>query len=176
MKLNRTQFKKILKECITELIQEGAFDKVVSENLQTTPRVAANDLVSNAAFGGPYGNAPESTQEQNDQESAHPFENVGQLTPNRRLQEVARLTAARTSKGDPKAAQMLTAIFEDTAMTTLQRDIAHGAGGRGSNAMFVGEQDDPAVDAVDKAELDALSNGMGASHWAAIAFGKQKKR
>ena len=47
MKLNSAQFKKILKECIRELITEGAFDNVIKENVQVNapPRMAANDFV-----------------------------------------------------------------------------------------------------------------------------------
>jgi hypothetical protein len=157
MKLKKDQFKKILKECILELINEGAFDKVVSEGLQESKRYGRNDQ-----------NRP-AVQLQENYDSGHG--GFGQLSPNERLREMARTTAHLASGGNKKQADMLSKIFEDTAMTTLQAQLASGDKGNISPGMFIGEQADPQVEMFEQAQLDALSGGRGAKHWAALAFG-----
>lgn len=157
MKLKKDQFKKILKECILELIGEGAFDKIINESIQTSPKLANASTMNEQANG-----------------HSHPYENVGQMSPNQRLKEIARMTAMTAAGGDSKQAAMLNAIFEDTAMTTLQKQM--GAVNTGNGNLFIGEQVDPNVEAADRAELEALSGGHGANHWAALAFGGGKKK
>lgn len=162
MKLKKDQFKKILKECIMELVEEGAFDKVISESLQTAghARPAANDLVS-----GGGGN-----------DNPYQFDNsVGQMTPNQRLKEIARMTAAGVSGNDPQRANMMASILEDTVKTTWQQTMAAERGGPGVNQVFVGESVNPEQVKVEQAELEALSAGRGVKHWAALAFGKYNK-
>jgi len=147
MKLNKIQFKKILKECIRELIVEGAFNNVIKENVETeypNRRPAANDFVPN------------------------PRE-VGTQTPNDRLKEIAKIAAQDASKGDPKSAAMMASIFEDTARTTLQSQMgAEGKGGGGD--VYTGN---PEEEQKEMKTLDALSGGRGVSHWATVAFGKK---
>lgn len=163
MKLNRTQFKKILKECIRELITEGAFDNVIKENVQVPPaRMASNDLV------GGYSNQSTS------QPSSHPFAPVGQLSPAQRLRELAKLTAVHSAQGDSKQAAIMENIFADTAMTTLQQQLGTEMGGSGE--VYLGEQANPAIEQHDQMELNALSGGRPKNHWAALAFGKYEKK
>lgn len=158
MKLNRAQFKKILKECIRELITEGAFDNVIKENVQApTARLAPQDLVA------PGHAAPQ-----------QPFNSVGHMTPNQRLRELSRVAAAQAGKGDPKQAAMMESIFADTAMTTLQHQLGTEMGGGGG--VYLGEQASAETDKVDQAELNALSGGRPKNHWAALAFGKYEKK
>lgn len=164
MKLNRTQFKKILKECIRELIMEGAFDNVIKENVQVPPtRMASNDLVSNG-----YSN------QSNPQLTNHPFAPVGQLSPAQRLRELAKLTAVHSAQGDSKQAAIMENIFADTAMTTLQQQLGTEMGGSGE--VYLGEQENPAIEERDQMELNALSGGRPKNHWAALAFGKYEKK
>lgn len=158
MKLKKDQFKKILKECILELIGEGAFDKVISESLQTMPRGGSQAGMMNEKANG----------------FNQPYEHVGHMTPNQRLKEVARITAGAASGGNAKRAAMLSAIFEDTAMTTLQKQM--GALNTGDGGLFIGEQVDPSVEAADRAELEALGGAHGTNHWAALAFGNTGRK
>lgn len=157
MKLKKDQFKKILKECILELIGEGAFDKVINESLRTMPRTHQSSMMSEQING-----------------SNQPYEHVGHMTPNQRLKEVARLAAGAAAGNNPKQAAMLNAIFEDTAMTTLQKQM--GALNTGDGSLFIGEQVDPSVEAADRAELEALSGVHGTNHWAALAFGNAGRK
>lgn len=160
MKLNKIQFKKILKECIRELIVEGAFDNVVTENLAaqyTAPsprRHAADDFVSTVA-------TPSYQPE--------PIEGRGRA--NARLDELSRVAAEQCSHGDPQQAAMMESIFVDTAKTTLQKRLAFEGGG----GAYVGEPMSAQEEALEMAELDQLAGGQGAGHWAALAFGKYEK-
>jgi hypothetical protein len=170
MKLKKDQFKVILKECILELIDEGAFDKVLAESLHASPRVAANGLMTS------HPQVPQNPYQQNRQPQSRPdysYNHVGQGSPNQRLQEISKITAQMASGGDPRQASMLANIFEDTARTTLQEQLGQGGGG---GNMYVGEQSSPEQDAADRAQLEALSNGMGASRWAAVAFANLGKK
>lgn len=161
MKLKKDQFKKILKECIMELVEEGAFDKVISESLQTAghARPAANDLVSGGGDDNPY-----------------QFNNaVGQMSPGQRLKEIAKMAAVSISGNDSRRASMMTSILEDTAKTTWQQTMAAERGGPGVNQVFIGEGVNPEQVKVEQAELEALSAGRGVGHWATLAFSKYNK-
>jgi hypothetical protein len=50
MKLTKTELKSMIKECIRELVKEGAFNEVLTEEIsnavKSNPRVASNDMVS----------------------------------------------------------------------------------------------------------------------------------
>lgn len=159
MKLNRTQFKKILKECIRELITEGAFDSVIKENMSAPPaRVAARDLVGSSGVEAP----------------TLPYGSVGQLSPAQRLKDLAKVTAVHSAKGDTKQAAIMEQIFADTAMTTLQQQLGTEMGGSGD--VFVGHTSNPAVEQHDQMEIMALNGGQPVNHWAALAFGKYEKK
>ena len=165
MKLNKAQFKKILKECIRELIDDGAFNTVIKESvgpaaMRPNTRPAANDFAS--SYGG----------EEYAADAPAAFSAVGHMSPNARLQEISRLTAAQASGGDPQQAKMMESIFADTAQTTLQNMIGNEGGGHG---MYTGEPTDPQEEQQEMAVLDVLSGGKGAKHWAALAFGKYNK-
>lgn len=167
MKLNKAQFKKILKECIRELITEGAFDTVIKENVAPTVvssgrRPTANDFASSFGGGAPV-----------DPEHQPAFNSVGHMTPNARLQELSRVAAHGASGGDPAQAKMMEAIFADTASTTLQSQLGYES--HGSAGIYTGEDADPEQERQEMAALDVLSGGRGAGHWAALAFGKYNK-
>lgn len=161
MKLNRNQFKKILKECIQELITEGAFS-TIKENLQENPtRSAANDFVGHI-------------NHQDDNVLDTSFSSVGQMNPSQRLKELAKLTAVHTAKGDSKQATMMENIFMDTAMTTLQQQL--GTESSGGGGVYLGEQANSAVEQHDKMELELLNGGRPNNYWAALAFGRHEKK
>lgn len=174
MKLNRMQFKKILKECIKELIDEGAFNKVVKENFQpgsfesysNPSRPVANDLVGNQIAPAPDEPSP-----------VQHFSSMGQGSPNDRLREVARMTALYSTNGDQKQAKVMESIFADTAMTTLQNQMgSEMSAGGGANGMYVGEANSKENEQIDQAQIQALNGGRPMNHWAALAFGKYDKK
>jgi hypothetical protein len=180
MKINRAQLKSILKECVKELITEGAFNNVIKENMGSTsnaPRNDNNDTSNIWSANGVRRPAPNDLQ-QNHQETHYPKnnnnnqyeQNVGQMGPNQRLQELARTTAQNASGGNPKHAKMMESIFADTAMTTLQKQLANGDGG--GNGVYVGEEYTQETQQADLADLQALGGGAPQGHWAALAFGK----
>ena len=166
MKLNKVQFKTILKECIRELIVEGAFDTVVTENLAdhgTTGqarRRAVPDFVSSFGGRGQTG-TPSSADEVGEQRGM----------PNERLQALSRMAAAQCASGNPQQAAMMESIFSDTAKTTLQERLAAEGGG----GAYIGAERSPQEEAQEMAQLEQLTGGHGAGHWAALAFGKYSK-
>ena len=172
MKLSKLQFKKILKECIRELIGEGAFDNVVTENLSNhvpaqQPRRAANDFVS--SFGGSLADQAASYQTAPYQAAPYQEEAHTDVRPNSRLDELTKMTAAQCAHGDPSQAAMMESIFADTARTTLQERLAAEGGGGYARPV------DPQQDAREMAQLEQLTGGHGTGHWAALAFGKYSK-
>lgn len=178
MKINRAQLKSILKECVKELITEGAFNNVIKENMSSSPSAPRhnNDESPNIwNANGVRRPAPNDLQ-QNNYESHSPKNNsqydhnVGQMGPNQRLQELAKTVAQNASGGNPKHARMMESIFADTAMTTLQKQLANGDGG--GNGVYVGEEYTQETQQADLAELQALGGGAPQGHWAALAFGK----
>lgn len=167
MKLNRAQFKKIIKECIKELITEGAFDNVIKENVQpAVPRVAANDFV---------GQVTQPSAQATQGAPATSFSQVGHMTPNQRLRELSRMAAMHSSKGDQQQAAVMESIFADTAMTTLQKQMGMEMTGGSGGGLYTGEQGGHEADQIDQAEISALSGDRPPNHWAALAFGKYEK-
>jgi len=188
MKLNRLQLKSILKECVKELINEGAFNAVIKESFKGPVGNQQNNSVTNEGIWNSNGvrrpaandlqsfnnNAPSQyPQQQQQQQSQTPQydHNVGQMHPNARLQELARTVAQNSSGGNPKHAKMMESIFADTAMTTLQKQL--GAGDGGGQGVYVGEEYTPEAEHADVMELQAL--GAASGHWANLAFGKYNK-
>jgi hypothetical protein len=131
-------------------LNEGAFDKVIGESLRNSS--AAPGIVNES--------------------NGHMNAGMGQMTPNQRLKQMAAITAQAASGGNNKQAEILSKIFEDTAMTTLQQQLTDN--GSGNAGMYVGEQSNPITEQRDKEQLEMLSNvggGHGVKHWAALAFG-----
>lgn len=167
MKLNKAQLKKILKEVVRELVSEGAFDKTIQECVGprangSRRRPAANDFA--ASFGG---GAPVQ------QGAAPAFNSSEHMSPNAKLQTLSRIAAAEAAGGDKEQAKIMEAIFADTASTTLQKQISYES--HGGSSLYANEQISPEEERQEMAELDALSGGKGAEHWAALAFGKYNK-
>lgn len=164
MKLNKIQFKKILKQCIRELITEGAFNNVIKENVGSAnlvstvkKRPTANDFVSSNKL----------------EEAAGPDTSVGNFSPNERLKSLTHTAAALTSKHNPEMSSIMENIFADTAQTTLQKQLgAEGPRGAGE-AFLVDEKFTKEEIKQDMEVLDGLTGGRGVGHWASVAFGKK---
>ncbi|MFA6050795.1 MAG: hypothetical protein WC761_06425 [Candidatus Paceibacterota bacterium] len=183
MKINRAQLKSILKECVKELITEGAFNNVIKESVNAAPKSDNGNNDSANIWNGNGVRRPAANdlqQQQNYQESTPTPKNnqydynVGQMNPNQRLHDLARTVAQNASGGNPKHAKMMESIFADTAMTTLQKQLANGEGG--GHGVYVGEEYTQEIQQADMAELNALGGGAPQGHWAALAFGKLGNR
>lgn len=166
MKLSKIQLKKILKEVVRELVDEGAFDRTIQEcvgpRTNGRRRPAANDFASSFGGGVPAVEGEEPA-----------FNSRAQMSQNTRLQTLSRVAAAEAAGGDAEQAKMMEAIFADTAQTTLQSQLGYES--HGGAGIYTGEQANPEQEAKEMAALDALSGGKGAQHWAALAFGKYSK-
>lgn len=162
MKLNKSQFKKILKECIKELIVEGAFNSVITENLDMSQEGPVLDIGfddKKVDFKKPAAPTKVISERYNAEDN--------------RIQEMAKHVASSCAGGDAGTATMMEQILADTARTTLiaQREVS--AGGKGG--MDLGGVATPETDAADEAQLDMLSGGLGSKRWAAVAFANNNK-
>ena len=164
MKVTKGQFKKMLKECIKELLDEGAFNSALKEVLTEASNQGQPLTAHEVMNGGPQHAAP-----QQQDMSVGSFSN-----PNERLRALTQQTAALSSGGDPKQRAMLEAIFQDTAQSEsgqmIMRESSQGISGIHTE-MPVSEQQVSA----DLNQLKALSGGQGIGRWAAAAFNRQKK-
>lgn len=157
MKMTKSEFKLLMKECLTELINEGAFDKKIEQITEGKVSQAGKGML----FGNGHGSAPQSNQ------GVSP----GGLNP-KLLEAVRNVTSAQPSgrKG------LFEEIMMDTALNTLQKQIGAGDGafGGGGAGLYNDMPPDPVTQAQDQAELNALSGG-NTSRWAVAAFGGRKK-
>lgn len=164
-KMSKQQFKTLMKECLTELINEGAFDRKLSQ--------IAESKMSNVANGSPvfnksilYGNQNQPAPQPSPQ--VHP-------SINPKLLEAVRNVTSATPSGRKT---MFEEIMLDTAMTTLQNQIANGDAYGSAAGLYNDSPISQEVKAHDEAQLNALAGG-DASRWAAAAFGNKngnKKR
>lgn len=142
MKIGKEQLKSLLKECILELVQEGKLNSIAP--------------VSAKKSSSKLNEVAESVQQT-------------EVTPNTRLNEAVKLTTQLVSKGDSKKAALFEKIIQDTAQTTLQKQLASqmtGGGALMEGAVLPEER-----------ELDTAQLGMFAANkrWAQLAFGGKTK-
>ena len=91
----------------------------------------------------------------------------GTRTPNDRLNEAIKLTTQLVSKGDPKQAALYQRIIEDTAKTTLQKQLAGELTGGAMTDMPATSEEI----ALDKAQLNVFA---ASKRWAQVALSKTK--
>lgn len=145
MKLNRNDLKKILKECILELAQEG---KIFQANSQILSEVANREIKF--------------------QDVVAPQANPVTTIENNKLAEAVAITSRMISKSDPKSLSLYSNIIADTARTTLQKQLANETGGSPmANESYLSEED-KMVDA------ESINVFQAKDRWAAIAFAKKK--
>jgi hypothetical protein len=147
MKLKRDEFKAMLKECILELVQEGKIFQGTNLSAHRKP------VAEHAALDADIVES-------------------GTVTPNTRLNEAVKMTAAGMAKGDPKRASMFESIIADTARTTLQKQLSAEMTGGSGGLMGMGAPALPEERAFDQAQM-----GMFAAkdRWATLAFGGKPK-
>lgn len=146
MKMTKSQFKTLMKECLSELINEGAFDKKLEQIAESKMTPGG----STPRYSG-YGSINEETRQS------------GGINP-RILDAINEVT--RGKQGAQK--NMFRDIMMDTAMTSLQSQL-EGAAGLQENVPAT-----RAEIATQEAELSALAGG-NPSRWAMAAFGGKQK-
>jgi hypothetical protein len=160
MKLTKTEFKTLMKECLSELINEGAFDKklekIAESKIQVGVLAASNKKIMSEIKGGLAASSEESSQLQ-------------EINP-RLFDAVKAVNAFQPS--DRK--KLFEEIMLDTAMTTLQKQMANGDGFGNASGLYQNMPVAPETIANDAAQLEALSGG-NVSRWALAAFGGNKK-
>lgn len=157
MKMSKAQFKTLMKECLTELINEGAFDKKLEK--------IAEGKISSQGKGLLYGNQHRPLPHQ---QQASTEEQPG-INP-RLLEAVKNVTSAQPAGRK----SLFEEIMMDTAMTTLQKQIGAGDAFGAAGALYNDSPVPQEVQAHDEAQLQAMSNG-NPSRWAAAAFGNKKR-
>lgn len=162
MKVTKGQLKSLLKECIKELLDEGAFNNALEEVLtEASAQQTQQPMTGHQVM-----------REQSKDLSVGNFEN-----PNERLTALSKQMAAQVAgNSSPQQKAILENIFADTAATTLQEQPM-GSGGAGGNMRnLLGEpQVSEQQQQVDMNQLQALSMGGDISRWAQAAFANKKK-
>lgn len=153
MKMSKQQFKTLMKECLSELINEGAFDKKLEQISEAKKNTGA--LQQSTMPTGYY--QPSTSTVQN-------------ATVSPMIMEAVRnITSGGGSMTDPARKSMFESILIDTAMTTLQNQIANGDG-QGAGGLYNPIHVSKETVAQDDAQLAAMAGG-NPSRWAAAAFG-----
>ena len=184
MKMTKSDFKGLIKECIRELIKEGAFNEVatvMAENVRpdTSIRAAAKDLIQ------------QNQQKKNPVDVARArglaarmagYDDFIPETPdmpsvpmNENLKKLIETTSVQMGKGDSKAANAYAAILADTAMNTLPQQMAQDPSRNGGYGAMAAAGMQGAQEKVAPQELQAIAPSGDMSHWAKLAFGKYNK-
>ena len=154
MKLTKGEFRLMIKECIRELITEGAFNQILSESI--SGNVLPNSGIASGQPQQFLGNV-----------------NQQQSNVNPHLQNIIQNTAKMVTAARPQQAGLYAALLEDTAKTTLQKMLLNDSQMRTGGNMIV--EDNTPVSAHEVQDLQALSVGGDMKRWAAIAMGGQKR-
>lgn len=183
MKMTKNDFKGMIKECIRELIKEGAFNEVatvMAENVNPTSsvRTAARDMINQknpvdtararaavARMAG-YDEGGFGASEAADMPSA---------PMNQSMKKLVEATSSQMSKGDSKMANAYAAILADTAMHTLPQQMAQDPSRNGGYGAMAAAGMQGAQEKVAPQELQAIAPSGDVSHWAKLAFGKYNK-
>lgn len=158
MKMTKSQFKTLMKECLAELINEGMFDKHLTKIVEG--KQGGYKTNAGTGTGMLYGNGnPPSTS------------STGNSEINPRLLQAVSNVVSQTPSGRKS---MFEAIMMDTALNTLQNQIANGDGFGAAGTLSQETPMSPEVAAHDEAQLHAMSGG-NMSRWATAAFGSKKR-
>lgn len=143
--MKRSEFKKLLKECLLEILTE---EPMIKQSLQ---EVAFN-------------NAPRATNNVHARQLARQVTGADEFEQQNEVMLMEKISSMShgISGGDRKQAELMKSIFADTALNTLpqQHEFAPGMTANGMDA--------PGVDISD------LAQGGDMSHWANLAFSGKK--
>jgi len=158
-KITKLQFKTLLRECLSELIEEGSFDKKLKQIIES--RTPSSDGVTSSVL-----------KEQSAKSNGVSPENTPEGINPALLAAVNNVTSGMSSQNK----SMFKDLMLETAMTTLQKQIAGetnmptgGALGLLNNGPAT-----PETIVADKKQLAGLAGG-DISRWAKTAFGKIPK-
>lgn len=177
MKMNTRQFKALIKECMKELIEEGAFHKMLAESFG--PQVAPNQH--------PNFQPSQPTPYQAGFQAGYQPPNLQGFQPNNPIENAVNTLAWDMSKGDPAHANMMAHLLADTALNTMPqqdtRDPARMARAMAPMVSHMPQQPGPV------GQPQMLGERSGTNHpgnpqpgqppisrWAQIAFAKSPKR
>ena len=184
MKMTKSDFKGLIKECIRELIKEGAFNEVTSvmeEGVKpnTSIRAAAKDLVQQKKSPVDAARARSLAARMAGYDDFLPETNDNTGMPsapiNESLKKLIEATSSQMGKGDSKAANAYAAILADTAMNTLPQQMAQDPSRNGGYGALAAAGMQGAQEKVAPQELQAIAPSGDVSHWAKLAFGKYNK-
>ena len=181
MKMTKSDFKGLIKECLRELIQEGAFNEVatvMAENVKpnTSIRAAAKDLVQQKKSPVDVARARSlAARMAGYDDFASEMSDAPSGPINENLKKLIEATSSQMGKGDSKAANAYAAILADTAMNTLPQQMAQDTSRGGGYGALAAAGMQGAQEKVAPQELQAIAPQGDVSHWAKLAFGKYNK-
>jgi hypothetical protein len=184
MKMTKNDFKGLIKECIRELITEGAFNEVASvmaENVKpnSSIRTAARDMIENKNPVDVARARAAAARMAGYDEVGFGNENISEHVPsapmNQNMKKLVEATSAQMSKGDNKMANAYAAILADTAMHTLPQQMAQDPSRNGGYGAMAAAGMQGTQEKVAPQELQAIAPSGDVSHWAKLAFGKYSK-
>lgn len=187
MKMTKSDFKGLIKECIRELIKEGAFNEVavvMSENVNKTTniRAAASDLVQQKKNPVDAARARSLAARMAGYDDFVPggvdVSDVPTNTTmpmNENLKKLIETTSHHMGKGDSKAANAYAAILADTAINTLPQQMAQDPSRGGGYGALAAAGMQGIQEKIAPEELEAIAPAGDMSHWAKLAFGKINK-
>jgi len=192
MQVTKKQFKALLKECIMELIDEGAFKssfkEAITESVQTSSKNSLSGISTFDVMNSLKNNSSSNQTTDNEgipqylnevliptktiYEKSGLSQNVinqQQNQPNARLAALIQHTAAEQAGQNPSKAALMESIFADTAMTTLmnQRDDPES---RGISGLLPSETPITQQQASrERQALETLAPSGDISRWAKVA-------
>jgi hypothetical protein len=185
MKMTKSDFKGMIKECIRELIKEGAFNDayIMSESARaasTTNRTASNDMVSQKnPVDVARARAAAARMAGYDDMGLGASENANVPTSsapiNQNMKKLVEAASTQMSKGDSKMANAYAAILADTAMHTLPQQMAQDPSRNGGYGAMAAAGMQSEQEKVNPEQLQAIAPAGDLGHWAKLAFGKHNK-
>lgn len=187
MKMKKSEFKAMIKECIKELIKEGAFNQALKENGLIGESVQANkssaSVISDSAkqaharaiamrmAGADDISDMMSPGSRIVDDSGLTSPSQGVLDP--RMKQIIESTAHGIARGNKEEAQQLAAILADTAVNTYPQQMMNDAGGGVAAMAQAGMQ--AHQESVSQEDLEQLMGPhKDLNRWATVAFSKQK--
>jgi hypothetical protein len=196
MKLTKGEFKAIIKECIKELITEGAFNAVLNESLQQT-NILSNRSSSSGTKTQHVGSKEKVNKERirelvKSMVSPDPEEDYrhgrldGRLAEKTlmkekyvkaspELQKLVESAATTMANGNQELASQYAAIFADTAINTIPKQMAIDSN-RSGYASLSALGVNPHIEKVNEEVLQSLAPKGDMSRWAELAFGNANKK
>lgn len=166
-RISKSQFKTLLRECLADLIEEGAFDKKIKQIVESRSPGLSSDGVAASVL------REQSDKSNNTNGSSVEAESSGTENINPALLAAVNNVASGMSSQNQS---MFKSLMLETAMTTLQKQIA-GETSIPTNGVMGLLNNGPATPMSVVAEKKQLANLAGGdiSRWAKTAFGKIPK-